>query len=466
MLPLLKGEICMLNIIFVMFLSMFFLQSAYGMQDQKDLMQNILEELKKHEKFSSKQSETADPEIIQKIQNKKEFERLKDDIKSALELGIDNLIATPDKLTILFYNFYNLFFDLSFLPFSMEIHFGKEKGEKILFDEYCKLHDEMRKKDLAWDELWVQGGFDKLKLEPLQEKLVVALSLLSQTTGKYSDTKYEFLHAFKLSLIRVLASMSESFPCSQKWGKALVTDNKIFKDTRYVFNSANKEFLAKEFESDLHLKYVIDSLYVDIVAEANQSRQLQLKESEEKQRITDLKKKQYDEFVKNVAQKDKISLTKLCKEYIRILCDPYISCIFKIVKQKDLEEIMESFNKLVSSIERDEKKKIFTEIGNDTEISFVISVAEEFINACSKNTLWAFKGVAVLKKRLQTIKDLIAQESEKKTSGKNIVTLQDLQRPILKKDLIKLKKTLNILKTKLEDLQNKLRKLSDVLRKK
>jgi len=449
----------MLNIILGMFLSIFFLHGAYGMHEQKNLRQDILKELEKHEKFSSKQSETADPAIMQKIQNKNEFERLKKDIKSALELGTDILIANPNKLTILFYNFYNLFFDLRFLQFSSDIRFGKDKEEINLFDEYSKLHDAIYKKNLNWDELWISGGFDTLNIEPIQENLVISLNLLSQTIGKYSDTKYEFLSSFKSSLIRVLGGISESF--CQKWRSTLVTDNKFFKDPKYIFKSANKEFLAKEFESDLRLKYVIDVVQVDIAAETRRAKELQQNESEEKQRIVVLKKKQYEEFIKDVAQKDGVDLTKLCKEYIKILCDPYFSCILKIVEEKDLVKIMESFNKLVSSIEMSERKKIFTELGKDTEISFVVSVAEEFINASAKNPFRGFKGAGLFKKRLNEIKDLISKESEKKISGKKVVTLQDLQNPILKKDLIKLKKTLNILKIKLEILQSKLKKLNE-----
>lgn len=451
----------MVRIILVIFLSTFFLPSAYGMQDQKNLMQSILAELQTHEKF--KLNQAADPEETKKTQNKDKFERLKGDIKSVLDLGTEKLIANPDKLTMLFYNFFNLFFDLSFLQFSSEIRFGKNKEEASFFDEYRKLHDAIYKKDLNWDELWINGEFGKLNMQPLQEKLVVALSLLSQTIGKYSDTKYEFLTSFKLSLIGVLGDISESLPYCQKWRKALVMDNEFFKDPKYIFLSTNKEFLAKEFEIDLRLKYVIDAIQVDIDAEIKKAKDLQLKESEEKQRIMDLKKKQYDEFKKDEAQKDKINLTKLCKEYIRILCDHDLSCIFEIVKPQDLDGIMSSFDKLVDSAGVDVKKKMFTELGKDAEISDTISETEKFIKYCKENNS-AFKGVELLKKRLKKIKDLIAQESEKKISGKKVVTLQDLQSPLLKQNLSKLKKSLSSLKIKLDRLQSDLKKLASKIK--
>lgn len=450
----------MLYIVFSIFLSIFFLPNAYGIKSQRDLMQGVLAELEKNEKFSSKQSKIADPEIIKKIENKSEFERLSTEIRESLNLGVEDLIANPDKITTLFYNFFNLFFDLSFLPFSQEIHFGKGGKEPALFDEFCGLHDAISKKNIDCNDIWIRGGFDKLDMEPLQEKLVVVLSLLSQTIGKYSDTKYEFLNAFKLSLIRALGSISESFPCFWKWGEILVLNNKFFKDPKYIFLSANKEFLAKEFERDLHLRYVIDAIHVDIVAETNKAKELQQRESDEKQRIISLKQRQYDELTKDMENKDISDLTNLCKKYIKVLCDPYFGCILKIVDEKKIKKIMESFNHLVITLEQETKKKIFSELNRDAEITFIFSVADEFIKACSKNQFWAFQGVGTLKKRLSTIKELIAQEAEKKPSGKMVVTLQDLQTPLLKKHLFDLKKALNNLKIKLGSLQSKLKSLS------
>lgn len=447
----------MLYMFFVIFLSTFFLPNIYGMKNQKDLMQEILKELEENEKFSSKQVK-HDPEVTKKIENKKEYERLKKEIKESLDLGTENLIANPDKLTKLFYNFFNLFFDLSFLPFSREINFSKgtEKGEVVLFDECW---DAICKKNIDCADIWIKGGFDKLNMEPLQEKLVVALSLLSQTIGKYSETKYEFLEAFKLSLIRALGSISESFPCFRKWGETLVTNNKFFKDPKYIFLSTNKEFLAKEFEKNLHLRYVIDAIQVDIVAETKKANELQQNESAEKQRIISLKKKQYDELIKDMEKKDTTDLVNLCKKYIKVLCDPYTSCIFKIVKEKDLKQIMKSFNDLVGSSKQDVKR----ELSGDTEIAFIFSVADEFIKACQANPFWAIQGFKSFQKRLNEIKNLILKEPDPKFIVKKGVTSQDLQNSLLKQNLIKLKKALSDLKSKLGQLSQKLKTLKESL---
>ena len=76
----------MLYIFFVIFLSTFFLPNAYGMGNQRDLMQELLKELE--EKLGSKQvgrdPVKRDQEIVKKVQNKKEYERLKKEIRESL----------------------------------------------------------------------------------------------------------------------------------------------------------------------------------------------------------------------------------------------------------------------------------------------------------------------------------------------------------------------------------------------
>jgi hypothetical protein len=340
-----------------------------------------------------------------------------------------------------------------------------------------KLTHDKNYTDLFWNTLWTQGGFDNLKLESLQENLVITLHFISQVLLNMVNMNFELLNNFNSNLKKILTNIFESSSVyCEKWRNALVTDNKFFNDPKYLFTSDCKISLVNEFYFP-NFKYVSDVIKTDKAAEAKlekEQHQQEQKNLEEYNKIMKNKLVQYTNFKKNISnndltklynEKDISNLTKIFKTYIQIIFDPNYSCWNNpvIKEKKEFEEFVKSFTELVSTsdpVKSKINKTIIAKLQSDKDIHSLIESAKTFLENENKKRSNFTIGIDSFKKNINNLELLIFPPKGSASLGKPVVTGQDIQNQLLKTKLIKLKKALNSLKTKLQTLQHKLKKLS------